>query len=182
MAHEIMVLPLDPVPETVTNAICRVVQARFSASCSVGPPLAVPDSAYDPARKQYRSDVLLGYLRLMAPLGPDRVLGVVPWDMYTANLNFVFGHAAKGGREALISTARLRPEFYGDPPNDDLFLERVQKESVHELGHTYGLDHCSDPHCVMSFSNSLRDVDAKSSEFCSRCRRRLGPLRPSEYR
>jgi archaemetzincin len=38
------------------------------------------------------------------------------------------------GRAALISLFRLKPEFYGEPANEELFLERAVKEAVHELG------------------------------------------------
>jgi len=50
---------------------------------------------------------------------------------------------------------------------------RAVKEAVHELGHTFGLDHCSDPRCVMHFSNMLADTDRKGREFCPSCRARL---------
>ncbi|MEW6585820.1 MAG: hypothetical protein AB1442_09465 [Nitrospirota bacterium] len=46
-------------------------------------------------------------------------------------------------------------------------------EAVHEIGHTFGLVHCSDPNCAMHFSNSLRDTDRKSSEFCGICVERI---------
>lgn len=36
---------------------------------------------------------------------------------------------------------------------------------VHEIGHTYGLRHCSDRTCVMAINND--DVD--SGKFCSKC-------------
>lgn len=176
MAHEIRIVALDPILEGVSQAICQILPTRFGARCTLGESLAIPEGAYDPTRKQYRSDSLLGYLRLMAPRRPEKVLGVTGWDIYAPGLNFVFGHAIRGGRHALISTARLRPEFYGEPPNETLFLERVQKEAVHELGHVYGLDHCPDARCVMNFSNSIRDVDAKSSDFCPRCRQKLERL------
>jgi hypothetical protein len=36
-------------------------------------------------------------------------------------LTFVFGHAQLGGRVAVVSLARLRQEFYGLPPNREVF-------------------------------------------------------------
>ncbi len=90
-------------------------------------------------------------------------------DLYTRGLNFVFGQARLGGREAVISLARLHQSFYGLPEDEELLLERSLKEAVHELGHTWGLAHCPDHLCVMHFSNSLRDTDVKTARFCSKC-------------
>ncbi len=64
---------------------------------------------------------------------------VVDMDIFASGFNFVFGKADITGRRALISLQRLRQEFYGLPKNENLFQERVLKETVHELGHTYGL-------------------------------------------
>jgi hypothetical protein len=40
----------------------------------------------------------------------------------------------------------------------------------------HGLGHCPDPLCVMSFSNTIRDVDRKSARLCPRCKFRLALL------
>ncbi|WP_081825254.1 matrixin family metalloprotease [Persephonella sp. IF05-L8] len=50
-----------------------------------------------------------------------------------------------------------------------IFIGRITKEAVHEIGHTLGLGHCPDPECVMHFSNSIVDTDRKSYFFCSVC-------------
>jgi len=94
------------------------------------------------------------------------VLGILDVDLYTEGLNFIFGQADLSGRLALISIIRLRQEFYGLKPDEEIFRKRVIKEAVHELGHTLGLRHCHDSYCVMHFSNSLRDTDIKSENFC----------------
>ncbi|KPJ62691.1 MAG: hypothetical protein AMS15_03090 [Planctomycetes bacterium DG_23] len=126
--------------------------------------------AYNDARGQYRSSVLLQRISKIEEPGALRVLGVADVDLYAPSLNFIFGEAALGGREGIISLKRLRPEFYGQPADENLFALRMVKEAVHELGHTFGLSHCSKSECVMHFSNSLADTDKKAERFCPRCK------------
>ena len=74
-------------------------------------------------------------------------------DLYIPVLTFVFGEAQLSDGGAVVSAHRLRQEFYGMPTDPELLHERLLKESLHELGHTYGLRHCPDYTCVMSSSN-----------------------------
>jgi archaemetzincin len=66
----------------------------------------------------------------------------------------------------------LSPAFYGLPEAPELFFQRVTKETLHELGHVFGLEHCKNS-CVMRFSNSLNDTDRKPESFCPSCLSRL---------
>jgi len=171
--HRILVTAIDPVDVEVMGAACDAVEKYFDAVCFIEDPLVPPESAYDPSRRQYRSDVLLGYLNLIAPEKVEKVIAITELDLYTPGLNFVFGQAILNGRQAVVSVARLRPEFYGQPPNLQLLLTRVKKEVVHELGHLYGLEHCRNRECVMSFSNNIVEVDIKGVDFCRVCWRAL---------
>jgi len=136
--------------------------------------LALPTEAYNAARRQYHSTIILSkvgdYVRRV-DASIDRVLGVVDVDLYVPRLNFVFGEAESPGKNALISLFRLKPQFYGRSEDRELFLERSVKEAVHEVGHTLGLGHCVNPTCVMFFSNSIFDTDRKGWAFCEKCYR-----------
>lgn len=133
--------------------------------------LPIPEETFDKTRDQYFSEAILRKIQEYAEKEEalNRVLGIVDVDIFVPELNFVFGEAECPGKAALISLWRLKPEFYGEAPNTELFLERTTKEAVHELGHTLGLRHCSNPFCVMYFSNSIFDTDRKQSLFCNKC-------------
>jgi len=102
-----------------------------------------------------------------------RLLAIVDVDLYVPELNFVFGEADFQKKMAVISTVRLKQEFYGLPKSELVFLERVTKEAVHEIGYIYGLPHCPHRKGVIHFSNSLCDTDFKSYTFCENCKKKL---------
>jgi len=132
--------------------------------------MGLAPKAYDAKRKQYYSSLLLTLIREYAEkIDADRILGITNVDLFVPRLNFVFGEAENPGKVAIVSLYRLRPEFYGDRADRTLFLERAAKEATHELGHAFGLSHCSNPLCVMSFSNTIHAVDNKKREFCPKC-------------
>jgi archaemetzincin len=137
--------------------------------------ILLPDSAYNKKRSQYHSTTILNTIfNSMKDSEYEKILGIVDKDLYVEGLNFVFGEAIGiPGRVGVISLIRLRQEFYALPPDTILFLDRVLKEAVHELGHLYGFYHCTNPKCVMYFSNSLLDTDRKSSTFCTKCSQKL---------
>ena len=102
-----------------------------------------------------------------------KILSICDKDAYSDNLNFVFGEANLGGQVAAIYLPRLRPEFYKLEPNVLMFIDRIVKEAIQELGHAFGLIHCNNKRCVMHFSNSLHDTDFKNKTFCENCKNKL---------
>jgi archaemetzincin len=165
-------LSLMPVGDVDMRAI-EILAARceqeFGWTVMIDAPIAMPDAAFDAKRNQYEAIHILR--AVIERTRPDavRTLGVVNNDLFIPMLTFVFGQAQLKGKVALMSLARLRQEYYGLPPNGPLYLKRVEKEALHELGHTFGLIHCTNKDCVMALSNSIQQVDIKAAEYCRSC-------------
>jgi archaemetzincin len=137
------------------------------------PPLSIPEWAYDAKRGQYQSVEIMKMLAQNAPRDASRVLGVTDVDLAIPMLSFLFGQAQFDGPIAVVSLCRLHQEFYGLPAQDNLLRERTVKEVLHELGHTFGLVHCSETKCAMSLATHIELVDAKTEQYCSRCGHQL---------
>ena len=124
---------------------------------------------YDPIRDQYNSSGLLFQLINDTPPGTLKMIGVTELDLFIPIFTFLFGEAQLKGIGALVSIHRLHNQLYGIPENEDLLKNRLLKESIHELGHTFGLIHCFNLRCVMNTSTYVEEIDQKSANFCRFC-------------
>lgn len=162
-------------PGAFLEELASGLSRELGLPVKVGGSASVPAEAYDPARRQYHAEAFLPHLSSFRQDPADLVLGITEVDLFVPRLNFVFGLADPGNRQAVISLARLDPRFDHHPPDPELLKRRALKEAVHEVGHLWGLPHCPDPTCIMFFSNTLADTDRKGPGFCSGCRKRLNP-------
>jgi archaemetzincin len=131
------------------------------------------NDAFDPNRVQFNSSLILRQLITAPPADAERILGVVDVDLFIPILTFVFGEAQLKGIGAVVSVHRLHNRFYGLPENREDTMDRLLKEAVHELGHTFGLIHCTEPGCVMNSSTYVENIDQKSAEFCPLCQKNV---------
>ncbi|MEM3383230.1 MAG: archaemetzincin family Zn-dependent metalloprotease [Nitrososphaerales archaeon] len=130
--------------------------------------ISLQDEDYNVSRQQYDATKVLSRL-LEFKKNDNKVIGITSADIFVPSLNFIFGLADIEKGVALLSTARLTSFWPKIEINSSLINERVFKEAAHELGHLFGLAHCYDPFCIMSFANSIKDVDRKLPMLCSDC-------------
>ncbi|MBI3842169.1 MAG: archaemetzincin family Zn-dependent metalloprotease [Thaumarchaeota archaeon] len=174
MKSQILLQALGPVTNNILKMLETALPKRFiSSSFALASSLELPFNAFDSSRKQYVSPEIISFIHESCnDARYQKILGICDVNAYSGRLNFVFGEAQFRGRIAAIYLARLREEM-DDPFDERIFLQRVVTEAVHEIGHLFGLQHCSSSSCVMYFSNSLGDTDKKGSDFCSACKTKI---------
>jgi archaemetzincin len=128
---------------------------------------------YNPARNQYDANKLLKEIDFTFASDQNKTLGIFNVDLFIPILTYIFGQAFLNGRSGIASLHRLRNERYGIKSDEKIFVNRILKEIIHELGHSFGLIHCSNPTCVMRSSTYVEDIDQKNHHFCSTCRAEL---------
>lgn len=168
----ILIQPVGDVNAEDVEYLTETIPSRFPFKLKIYPylwSLQPPFNSYDINRMQYNAEAINNFISIyhkefLRDEG-NYVLGIAGLDGYYNDLNFVFGLTNIELKVATIYLKRLKA-------TDSLltYRERILKESVHELGHLFGLKHCNSYKCVMNFSNSLHEVDEKGSEFCNKCK------------
>lgn len=172
----IYLIPIGRVRRDILEFLRETLKEIFPYSFEIGNEIPIPEKSFNEKRNQYISFSFLEALSKLDLPSSLKILGITEVDLYVPYLNYIFGQAKIKGKEAVISLARLSNTFYGLPENLNLFKERALKEAVHELGHTFGLEHCFNLRCVMHFSNSLKDTDYKDYRFCNICQSKISNI------
>jgi archaemetzincin len=167
--HTIVLAPVGDLPPALLQRICREITRIFGFQTRIEAVLADVSHAYDSNRDQYHSTAILDELAERIPPRSLKILAVVEVDLFIPILTHVYGEAQLGGKAGVISVFRLK-QGIGGIGIDDTFTDRVAKEAIHELGHTFNLRHCKDQRCIMHYCRNEHDVDRKSDELCRYCR------------
>ncbi len=170
--REISIVPINAIEPAIVHRLGVCLEERFLYPARVRATLRVPKTALNGVRKQLFLGSLIAKVAAMHPGSDALLLGITEFDLYKTSHQFVFGGSDEADRCAIVSTHRLRPEFYGEEPDANVAFQRLLKESVHELGHALGLKHCYNVRCAMYFSNTIFDTDNKDAHLCEACEKR----------
>lgn len=151
--------------------LCKDVKSAFNLDVTFRKTVIDFGFTFDANRIQYNSTQILNILLKSDKIKKDtKAILLTDLDLFVPIMTHVFGEAELNGRVAVVSSHRLHTEYYGLPQNIDLLQERITKEIIHELGHTFGLLHCKYADCVMKSSTYVEDVDMKGMNFCNSCK------------
>lgn len=128
----------------------------------------MPEQAYYKPRNRYRADSILNYLSRKYP--NKRVIALTSYDISTTSNGYadwgVFGLGSLSENVCITSTYRLK--------NKNL-AERLLKVMLHEVGHSYGLPHCTSGHpCFMHecTNHTAAFIDKEPMIMCDVCKRK----------
>lgn len=173
MEAQIRIVPINTVAAAFLDRLAPCIEERFLATARVERSLVVPRSTLNPTRGQLFVPTLTLKVRRAHPDAGAALLVITDIDLYKTSHRYVFGDADEAQGIAIVSLHRLRSEFYGEPSDANLLFQRALKESIHELGHAFGLKHCYNARCAMYYANSIFETDNKMAHLCEVCDRRL---------
>jgi archaemetzincin len=168
------IVPIGEIPAQVKREASAALRSVYDVDVTVHDEQSIPEGAFDRSRNQYRAEEFIELASRVG--GGEKNIGVTAQDLYYRRRNYVFGLAYLNGNGSVISTYRLQTSSDGgitSKPAREVFADRVRKEVVHEIGHTFGLEHCDNNKCVMSFSPTVREVDVKEENLCGTCSRNI---------
>lgn len=166
--NKILISPIGINDPDLIEAVEKKVFDIFQYPSGICSLLDDIEFAFSYDRRQYNSTVILERLSDLAPADSLKVIALCEKDLFIPILTYVFGEAQLRGRSCIVSTYRLR-DTAAIINSENIFTDRVIKEAVHELGHTFNIRHCPDEACVMHYCRSLNDVDNKDIRMCRYC-------------
>ena len=184
-ASELRLVAIQPLGSVKAVDITRVkdgIAARYSVKVEVLPPEPLPAVAWYEPRQRYKADDILDAMAASRPrfdkivLLTSRDISVTKDEGRDEGKDWgILGLGQLGGRVCVVSTFRLRAGKAGET----LFAARLVKVVNHELGHTFGLDHCEAAGCLMQDARGkIATVDGEKGAPCTACSRKLPLLQP----
>jgi len=156
------IVPFEDTPEEIISRLSESLKKIFP-NLQVHNTISFPSNAFYQPRHRYKADSLINYLSAVTPAGHVSI-GITIQDISTSKGDIedwgVMGLSFMPGNSCIVSTFRL---------NKNNLLDQFFKVSIHELGHTQGLDHCDVKTCYMRDAEGKNTTDQEIA-FCPRCK------------
>jgi len=130
---------------------------------------------------QYNASQILDRMTPRVPSYAYCMICILNEDIYNKeSWNYVFGLASTKNRIGVFSFARYMPSFWGEQESDEeeaktseLMVYRSSKTMCHEIGHMFGILHCTYYNCLMNGSMNSSEGKIKPFYFCVICLKKL---------
>jgi archaemetzincin len=176
--------PYDNFDPKVTDTISLTIERTFNVKTCILKKRTIPKETFINIKSpRYRADQLIKLLKESKPDTIEYIVGLTNNDIsFTKKDQFgnikepeskyadwgIFGLGYRPGNSSIISSYRLNHH------TEAIFIERIKKVSLHELGHNFGLKHCDSELCVMRDAvETIATIDQVYASLCSSCKEKL---------
>lgn len=173
--------PLGKITKQYQDSVQTAIERYYGFKTVVYPLQKIPKEFFINVKSpRYRADSIIYYLRRTKPDSISYMMGLTAYDIsctkrnkdktvkkpaYKYNDWGILGLGFRPGTACIVSSFRVK----GVSKNQQ--IERLQKVTLHELGHNLGLPHCENSDkCVMrDAAESVRTVDKVDMALCKTC-------------
>lgn len=180
----IAVQPLGDFPSALQDTVANAITTYFHFQTHINPKIDIPKHCFINLKSpRYRADSLIRYLKINKPDSVDFMVGLIVKDISTTKYDEsgvvknptskyndwgIFGLGYRPGPSCVVSTYRI------SHPKQEVFISRLKKIVLHELGHNLGLPHCPNENCFMrDAAETIKTIDHVSLNLCEDCFRNV---------
>ncbi len=170
--HSLAIVPFKGVDSGVLKKIKNGLQKNLVIAITILDEAELPSFAFYKPRQRYIADSLLVFLGQINNGRFEKIIGVTTKDISTKkepHVNWgILGLGDCPGEACVISSFRAGKNKISGKD----FIQRMITLALHEIGHTYGLEHCSVANCIMKDAEGKMNLDDGNS-YCEACRNYL---------
>ena len=172
---QVAIQPFGQFPKDILKEVQAGIDSMYDIESTILQPIDLPKQAYYAPRNRYRADSLIRYLKRIKPRRYDKILGVTTADISTTKGDYqdfgIMGLGFRPGKSCVGSIYRVQRGAI----NRKHLINRFRKVTIHELGHNFGLKHCTyDSKCLMqSAKGKTTTIDKADEILCTNCRRQI---------
>jgi archaemetzincin len=173
--------PLGKINQQYQDSVQIAIERYYGFKTVVYPLQKIPQKFFINVKSpRYRADSIIYYLRRTKPDSISYMMGLTGFDIsctkrnkdntvkepaYKYNDWGILGLGFRPGTACVVSSFRVKGV------NKNQQIKRLQKVTLHELGHNLGLPHCKDSEkCVMrDAAESVKTVDKVDMALCESC-------------
>jgi archaemetzincin len=168
----VIVQPLQFTDTATLQLLKDSVEAYYPVTVYIAPNKNFPDHLYYKPRNRYRADRIIHWLRMNIADSIRTVVGITSLDVSTTKNNVydygVMGLGYHPGHACVVSTFRAA----NTARSKKHLQQRLFKLVIHEMGHNFGLSHCSNEECFMVDAEGQMKLDQERF-LCDNCKKNI---------